>query len=91
MPDSVRTFREKMLQQIEKAEAAQVAIDQWGQWAEEQVPQLANVELRALEISKQLNRDVYRNLVGGRNTSLQWAQVYGLAAQVDPYHGAVPT
>lgn len=91
MPDSVRTFREKMLQHIEKAEAAQVAIDQWGQWAEEQVPQLANVELRALEVSKQLNRDVYRNLVGGRNTSLQWALVYGLAALVDPYHGAVPS
>lgn len=91
MPDSVRTFREKMLQQIEKAEAAQVAIDQWDQWAESQVPHLANDELRALEISKKLDKVVYRSLVGARNSSLQWAQVYGLAAQVDPYHGAVPT
>lgn len=84
MPDSERTFRDKMLERIQKAEALDEQIAEWEKWAENRVPKGLSGDLHALEVRKTLElKAVYKNLVGARNSNLQWAEVYGLAALVD--------
>lgn len=80
------TFREKMLQRIQAAEALEEAIGRWEQWAENQVPeQSLTGELRLLEIRKALEGKLaYKNLVSNRNIALEWAKVYALLVLTEP-------
>lgn len=101
MPDSPRTFREKMLWHLKEAETFHQAVLDIEEATDKEVTRryghrIGNLNShqerasqRQLYMKKVLVGNVwYERAVGNRNYHVEMARTYGIAALADPYSGA---